>query len=127
MLRDPPGAGTLAGVGVFFGCALVAELKPVPLNLAGTRVVSLAFLFVITAQTLFGWPYGVLIGAGGMLAAQLLTRAAALKLWFNGAVYAISASAASLPSTHLFHIAKAHAEMSHGTVVSTVLVQGATS
>jgi len=125
VLRDLPDAGTLAGVGVFFGCALLSEIKPVPLNLEGTRVVSLAFLFVITAQTLFGWPYGVLIGAGGMLAAQALTRTSGLKFWFNGAVYAISAYAASLPSTYLFHGATAHGRMSHGAVVVTVLLQGA--
>src|SRR5262249_44329624 len=56
-----PGAGTLAGVMVFFVLALVAELLPVPVDIEGTRLVSLAFVFVVASQLLFGWEWSVLI------------------------------------------------------------------
>ena len=60
---DPPGARTAIGVAVFFSLTLLAELNPVPLDEDASRLVSLAFVFIVSAQILFGWPYGVLISA----------------------------------------------------------------
>ena len=56
---------------VFFLCAVAAELKPLSLDIENTRVVSLAFIFIVSGQVLFGWEYGVAIGAGAMLIAQV--------------------------------------------------------
>ena len=44
---DPPGAGTVAGVVLFFLAATAAEYKPVPLDENGGRTVSLAFIFLV--------------------------------------------------------------------------------
>src|SRR5512132_4206765 len=59
----PPDARTAIGVAVFFSLTLLAELKPVPLDEDEDRLVSLAFVFIVSAQILFGWEYGVLISA----------------------------------------------------------------
>jgi diguanylate cyclase (GGDEF)-like protein/putative nucleotidyltransferase with HDIG domain len=91
-------AQTAAGVAVFFVLALAAEMRPVPLDAEGERLVSLAFVFVVASQPLFGWEWSVLIGATAIAGALLPLRVDALKLAFNSAVYAISAALASLPS-----------------------------
>jgi hypothetical protein len=38
----------------------------VPLDDTGTRSISLAFIFLLAAQTLFGWPYAVLAAIAAM-------------------------------------------------------------
>jgi diguanylate cyclase (GGDEF)-like protein len=89
-------AGVLAGSAVFFLCALAAELKPLSLDIDNSRVVSLAFVFIVSAQVLFGWSHGLAVGVGAMLVAQLLDRAPRLRLAFNCCVYAIATTASSL-------------------------------
>ena len=68
---DPPGARMAIGVAVFFALTLLAELKPVPLDEDEARLVSLAFVFIVSAQILFGWQYGVLISAVALVVAQV--------------------------------------------------------
>ena len=55
-----PDVSTGVGVILFFGLALLADMKPVPLDVENERVVSLAFVFVVSSQILFGWEYAVL-------------------------------------------------------------------
>jgi diguanylate cyclase (GGDEF)-like protein len=93
-----PSTRTLAGIGVFFALAMAAELRPVPIDVEGQRLVSLAFVFVVASRPLFGWQWSVLIGAAAIAAAMISTRAELLKIFFNSSVYAISAAAASLPN-----------------------------
>jgi diguanylate cyclase (GGDEF)-like protein len=97
VLAAPP-LHTLVGVGVFFVLTLLAELRPVPLDEESRHVVSLAFIFVAASAILFGWQFGVLIGATAILVAQVVERTTALRTLFNSSVYAIAALAASLPS-----------------------------
>src|SRR5262249_5357423 len=85
----------VVGAAVFFVCAAAAELKPLSLDVENTRVVSLAFIFVVSAQVLFGWEYGIAVGVGAMLVAQLAGGAPPLRLAFNCSVYAISTFASS--------------------------------
>src|SRR5689334_14264198 len=59
----PPSSAAAVGIGVFLALALLAELNPVPLDEEGGRLVSLAFVFIVSAQILFGWQYGVLVSA----------------------------------------------------------------
>jgi diguanylate cyclase (GGDEF)-like protein len=96
-----PSTSTLAGVAIFFALTFLAEAKPVPLDEEGGRLVSLAFIFVVSSQILFGWGYGVLISSIALLAAQAIERTPALRTLFNGAAYAVAAFAASLPSLTL--------------------------
>jgi diguanylate cyclase (GGDEF)-like protein len=97
LTQQPVGPKELIGVVVFVALTLLAELRPVPVDLEATHVVSLAFIFVVASQLLYSWEWSVLIGATAMAAAQLPGRTPPLKLVFNASVYAVAAGAASLP------------------------------
>src|SRR5437868_12908874 len=57
----PPGRA-LVGISVFFALTLLAEFRPVPVDLEGKHLVSLAFVFVVASQLLYSWESSVLIG-----------------------------------------------------------------
>ena len=65
LATHPPDASVVAGVVVFAIAAIAAELKPVPLDESGHRVVSLAFVFLLACQVLFGWESAVLVALLG--------------------------------------------------------------
>jgi diguanylate cyclase (GGDEF)-like protein len=90
--------GTAVGIAAFFALALLAELCPVPIDVAGERLVSLAFVFVVASGPLFGWEWSVVVGAAAIAVAQLPSRVSSLKLLFNSSVYGIAAVVASLPT-----------------------------
>ncbi|HSF60430.1 MAG TPA: diguanylate cyclase [Gaiellaceae bacterium] len=94
---DRPGAGQAIAVLLFLALALLAELKPVPLEEDDLSTVSLAFVFILAGVILFGWEYGVAIATASALAAQVVERKPFLRTAFNTAVYALSAFAAALP------------------------------
>ena len=56
---------TAFGIAMFFSFSLIAELRPVPIDPAGNRNISLAFVFIIASLLLFGWQWAALIGAAG--------------------------------------------------------------
>jgi diguanylate cyclase (GGDEF)-like protein len=116
------GPAEIIGVLVFVALTLLAELRPVPVDLNATHVVSLAFIFVVASQLLYSWEWSVLIGATAMALAQIPPRTPPLKLIFNASVYAIAAAAASLPEIF------AHADPSrvgYGELTSLVFASGA--
>jgi diguanylate cyclase (GGDEF)-like protein len=90
--------GTAVGIAAFFALALLAELCPVPIDVAGERLVSLAFVFVVASGPLFGWEWSVVVGAAAIAVAQVPSRVSPLKLLFNSSVYGIAAVVASLPT-----------------------------
>jgi diguanylate cyclase (GGDEF)-like protein len=96
-LIDPPDTTTSVGVALFFGLALLADMKPVPLDVENERVVSLAFVFVVASQILFGWEYAVLTAVLGVLISQMVERRPLLRSLFNGAVYGLAAFASAIP------------------------------
>lgn len=98
MALRPPSAGEALAILLFLGLALLAELKPVPLEVEGLSSVSLAFVFILSSLILFGWETAVLIAFVSSVAAQLVDRRPLARLSFNGAVYALSAFAASIPA-----------------------------
>jgi diguanylate cyclase (GGDEF)-like protein len=98
MTLDPPGLSEALAVVLFLALALLAELKPVPLEEDGMSSVSLAFVFILSGVILFGWEYGVAISAASALAAQVIERKPLERTAFNTAVYALSAFAAALPA-----------------------------
>src|ERR1041385_2430856 len=57
---------SLLGIAMFFCFAILSEWRPVPIDPAGRRLVSLAFVFIIASQLLFGWEWSVLIGAAAI-------------------------------------------------------------
>jgi len=117
-------ADTALGVAVFFACALVSELKPVSLDVEGKRIVSLAFIFIVSAQVLFGWELGVLVGVTAILVAQLSDKVYGLRLVFNCSVYAIGTGVGSLLAlTHLGDIGGG--KLGNGGLTAIVFAEGA--
>src|SRR3954470_14037418 len=115
---------TALGVAVFFACALVSELKPVSLDVEGKRVVSLAFIFIVSVQVLFGWELGVLVGVLAILIAQLADKVYGLRLVFNCSVYAIGTGVGSLLAlTHLGDIGGG--KLGNGGLTAIVFAEGA--
>ena len=94
---EPPSLSTWVGVILFFGLALLADMKPVPLDVENERVVSLAFVFVVSSQILFGWEYAVLSAIGGVLISQMVERRPFMRSLFNAAVYGLAAFSSALP------------------------------
>ena len=94
---DPPGPEEGLAVLLFLSLALVAELKPVPLEEDNLSTVSLAFVFILASVILFGWQEAVLIAAISALTAQLVERKPFDRTVFNTSVYSLSAFAAALP------------------------------
>src|SRR5579871_6156580 len=89
------GAKAAFGIATFFCFALIAELRPVPVDPAGNHNISLAFVFIISTQLLFGWQWSVLTGALGIAAAMAANRMPPIKIAFNAATYAIAAGLAA--------------------------------
>ena len=92
---------SLAGAAVFLLLAFLADLKPVPLDESGDRPISLAFIFILAAQILFGWEYAVVTAALSVLPPQLIERRPPTRVAFNTGVYALAAFASSLPAVFL--------------------------
>ena len=97
VVLDPPGLSAGIGIALFFGLALLADMKPVPLDVENERVVSLAFVFVVASQILFGWEYAVLSAILGVLVSQMVERRPVFRSLFNGGVYGLAAFASALP------------------------------
>ena len=87
----------LLGAALFGVLAFLADLRPVPLDESTNRSVSLAFVFVLASTILFGWEYGVVIGALSVTASQLVERRPIRRTLFNGGAYALAAFAAAVP------------------------------
>jgi diguanylate cyclase (GGDEF)-like protein len=94
---EPPGLREGLAVLLFLALALLAELKPVPLEEDNLSTVSLAFVFILASVILFGWQEAVLVAAISACAAQLVERKPPVRTAFNTAVYSLSAFAAALP------------------------------
>jgi diguanylate cyclase (GGDEF)-like protein/putative nucleotidyltransferase with HDIG domain len=109
---------------VFFACALAAELRPVSLDIAGKRVVSLAFVFIVSAQILFGWEAGVVVGALAMLGSQFVDWNGPLKGAFNCSVYAIAGLAAASVNLGHFVGLDGAGTFHHASVILVVFVEG---
>ncbi len=92
-----PTLGTVAGVMVFAVAALAAEFKPVPLDEHGARKVSLAFVFLLASQILFGWQYAVIAALLATAVVEGVERGFSLRGLFNTCAYALSVFASALP------------------------------
>src|SRR5262245_16424980 len=97
LVLRPPGLAEGLAVLLFLALALLAELKPVPLEEDDLSTVSLAFVFILASVILFGWEEAVLVATISALAAQVVERKPLVRTAFNTSVYALSAFAAALP------------------------------
>jgi diguanylate cyclase (GGDEF)-like protein len=93
----PLGVAEGLAVLLFLALALLAELKPVPLEEDDLSTVSLAFVFILASVILFGWQEAVLIAAISAFIAQIAERKPLERTAFNTSVYALSAFAAAIP------------------------------
>jgi diguanylate cyclase (GGDEF)-like protein/putative nucleotidyltransferase with HDIG domain len=96
-IKSPPGARSLFGISMFFAFTTLAEWRPMPIDSGGRRLVSLAFVFIIACQLLFGWEWSVLTGAAAIGLAMSSVRVEPMKVVFNSAAYALAAGLAALP------------------------------
>jgi diguanylate cyclase (GGDEF)-like protein len=93
----PPSSAEGLAVLLFLALALLAELKPVPLEEDDLSTVSLAFVFILASVILFGWEEAVLVATVSAFVAQVVEHKPFERTAFNTAVYALSAFAAALP------------------------------
>jgi len=117
--RSHPSPRSIVGILMFFGFAVFSEWRPVPIDPAGRRLVSLAFVFIIASQLLFGWEWSVLTGATAIALTMAFAREAFFKVLFNGSTYAIAASLAALPSLAFGHVSEEAYEQIAGSVFAS--------
>jgi diguanylate cyclase (GGDEF)-like protein len=94
---DPPAWSTLLIVLLFFALALVADLRPVPMDETGKSEVSIASVFIVTSAVLFGWRYAAPLAAASIATTYVVTHRPAVRTVFNASMYGISAWGAALP------------------------------
>jgi diguanylate cyclase (GGDEF)-like protein len=94
---DPPSVLEGFVVLLFFALALVADLRPVPMDETGKSEVSISTVFIVTSALLFGWRYAVPLAALSIGITYVVARRPVLRTLFNSSMYAISAFAAALP------------------------------
>ena len=112
---------TMLGIAMFFSFAVLAEWRPVPIDPAGRRLVSLAFVFIISSQILFGWQWSVLTGTAAISICMTFTRAEPLKVLFNSATYAIAAGLAAVPQVLTGPVD----QLGYGGLIASVFSSGA--
>jgi diguanylate cyclase (GGDEF)-like protein len=94
---DPPEATTALAALVFFGLALVADLRPVPMDDDNKSEVSIASVFIVSAAILLGWRFAVPAAALSIAITFTAIRRPLAHTLFNVSMYALSAFAAALP------------------------------
>jgi diguanylate cyclase (GGDEF)-like protein/putative nucleotidyltransferase with HDIG domain len=119
-----PTRDTLIGIALFTLASIVAELKPVPLDEQSTRSVSLAFVFLLAAQVLFGWDYAVLAAIAAMAVSQAYERVEWRRSVFNISVYALSAFLSAFPGFFLGWDSRELSPTDHGHVTVLVFAGG---
>src|SRR5581483_5659859 len=85
----------LAVVGLFFGMALV-ERFPVPVEGVDAGGVTLGLVFAVASVVLFGWQAGIFVAAGGATLTHLIGHRPPLRVAYNGAMFALSATISGL-------------------------------
>jgi diguanylate cyclase (GGDEF)-like protein len=92
---DRPSLSTAAIVALFFALALIADLRPVPMD--DNSEVSIASVFIVTSAILFGWRFAVPLAALSIGITYTVARRPFARTGFNVSMYAISAWGAALP------------------------------
>jgi diguanylate cyclase (GGDEF)-like protein len=94
---DPPKATTGLAALVFFVLALVADLRPVPMDDSNKSEVSIASVFIVSSAILLGWRFAVPAAALSIGITFAVIRRPLPHTLFNVSMYALSAFAAALP------------------------------
>jgi diguanylate cyclase (GGDEF)-like protein len=85
----------LAILALFLGMALV-ERFPVPVEGVDAGGVTLGLVFAVATVVLFGWQAGIFVAAGGATLTHLIGHRPPLRVAYNGAMFALSATIAGL-------------------------------
>jgi diguanylate cyclase (GGDEF)-like protein len=86
----------IAGVAALMAAMIVAERFPVPLEGIDATGVHLAFVFGVSAVTLFGWAPGVVAVFAAPAIAQLLEHRPLVRVSYNASVHGLAAAAGGL-------------------------------
>jgi diguanylate cyclase (GGDEF)-like protein/putative nucleotidyltransferase with HDIG domain len=89
-------ASLLLGVGALLAASTFASHFPVPIEGPNAGGVSLSFVFAASAIVLFGWDAGVLVAFAAPVLIQTLEHRPALRIVYNGSVFALAALVAGL-------------------------------
>ncbi|MGB2952594.1 MAG: GGDEF domain-containing protein [Gaiellaceae bacterium] len=92
-LTDTP-LSMFRGLAVLLAASLLAEAFPVPLEALPGGHVAMSAVFIVGAAVLYGWPAAILIGFLTRATLEIVHRRPAVKLAYNGSVYAMSGAAA---------------------------------
>jgi diguanylate cyclase (GGDEF)-like protein len=89
-----PTLGVVGGVLALAVAATFVEAYPVPIEGIASGGVSLTAVFIVGAAVIYGWAPAVMIGFVARAAIELVQRRPAIRLAYNGAVYALGGGAA---------------------------------
>ena len=84
----------LGGVLALAVAATFVEAYPVPIEGISSGGVSLTAVFIVGAAVIYGWAPAVVIGFVARASIELVQRRPAIRLMYNGAVYALAGGAA---------------------------------
>ena len=96
VVADHPSGGTLAGVALLLAAAALAEAYPVPMESLPGGFVSLAAVFVVATGLMYGWAPAAIVALLTRVALEVVQRRPAVRLAYNGAVYALCGAACGL-------------------------------
>ncbi|HEY3184461.1 MAG TPA: GGDEF domain-containing protein [Gaiellaceae bacterium] len=96
LVVDRPSGGTLAGIALLLAAATLAEAYPVPIESLPGGFVSLAAVFVVATGLMYGWAPAAIVALLTRVALEILQRRPAVRLAYNGAVYALCGAACGL-------------------------------
>jgi diguanylate cyclase (GGDEF)-like protein/putative nucleotidyltransferase with HDIG domain len=89
-----PGVAVLGGVLALAVAAVFVEAHPVPIEGISSEGISLAAVFIVGAAVIYGWAPAVILGFLARGVIELFQRRPAIRLAYNGAVFALSGAAA---------------------------------
>jgi diguanylate cyclase (GGDEF)-like protein len=89
-----PTLGVVGGVLALAVAATFVEAYPVPIEGIASGGVSLTAVFIVGAAVIYGWAPAVMIGFVARAAIEVVQRRPAIRLAYNGAVYALGGGAA---------------------------------
>lgn len=91
---SPPSLGALAGVLALLAAAAFVEAHPVPIEGISAEGISLGAVFVVGAAVIYGWAEAVMLGFLARTLIEMLQRRPAIRVVYNGSVYALGSAAA---------------------------------
>jgi diguanylate cyclase (GGDEF)-like protein/putative nucleotidyltransferase with HDIG domain len=107
-----PSVAVLGGILALWLAATFVEAHPVPIEGISSEGISLAAVFIVGVAVIYGWAPAVIVGFLSRAIIELIQRRPAIRLLYNGAVYALGGAAAG-----------AAASLGDGEGVATLLLE----